>query len=267
MHRTASFLLAVALASALVGVGVAIAADRCEFNAMEHRLDCSASGQTTEHPGPERSPLRYVYVTTMPGVGDCYYASRRPGGVDTWDPANDPTTIDILTHLPRCPAADPRTRAWAIFRSFPLAAPEPSFEPPGTGVAGLPVYLTARVADPLRHEEVLPDGRVLRVEATVVGLDVDWGDGSTGRFRPGAARPFPDGGVTHPFRYRTCAPEERGVVGGGPCHPTLAAYRIAATWVWEGRYRIGGPWIPLGSLRRTTVRSYPVDEVQGVLQP
>ena len=107
----------------------------------------------------------------------------------------------------------------------------------------------------------------MEVWATVRALAVDWGDGTNGRFDAATALAYPSGAVTHTFETKTCSPAYRSEHPfGGNCHPALEAYPITATFTWEGRYRIGGGWIYLGTLDRTATVLYDVDEVQGVLQ-
>ena len=238
----------------------------CEITPVD--IQCRVSGGDDGAPGdPPRNPIRYLYTTTVEGV-DCYYWSRRPGGIDTWDPVNDPVTIAITTGLSECVWPDAEARAWEIFRSFPLARPAPELEPPGVGIANLPTYLVLpTVPPPIVSVEVLPDGRVLEVLAEVVALEVDWGDGVVGSYRPTEARGYPEGSVTRVYRFRTCRAQERATGGGGPCHPTLEAYLIQVTFVWEGRWRTGStePFQPLDTVDRAVTLTYPVDEVQGVL--
>jgi len=215
-----------------------------------------------------------VYTATDPVVGDCHYWSRRPGGIDAWDAANDPTVIRIVNTTPVCPRQSstpspaPATVAWRVFRSFTLARPLPSLQPSVAGITGLPTFLaTADPAD-ITHTERLPDGRTMEVRASVTALVVDWGDGTRMDYRPEQALAYPEGRVTHTYTTKTCdaAYREESPVGAN-CHPTLSAYPITTTFAWAGRYRIGGDWIDLGTLNRSATVPYDVDEVQGVLQP
>jgi hypothetical protein len=249
-------------------------ADGCHYDAVDGRLVCTSSGAST---GPSRStpprvrpPNRYVYESTDATGAACHYWSTVPGGIDAWETANDPIVIVIVTTTPVCPllVETPAEIAWRIFRAFPLAIPDPSFEPPGSGITGLSTYVaTADPAD-ITHVEVLPDGRTMEVWASVASLTVDWGDGSEGTFEPVEALGYPSGGVTHTYRTKTCdAAYREQHPSGGNCHPTLEAYPVTASFVWAGRYRIGGSWIDLGTLSRTATVAYDVDEVQGVLQP
>lgn len=247
-------------------------ADDCHYDSIG-QLVCTATGGssgTTPYPPRERPPNRYLYESTDPTGADCHYWSPIIGGVDAWDPANDPTVIRIVTTTPVCPVvADPSLDlAWRIFRSFPLAVPDPSLEPPVSGITGLPTYLATPDPANITHTEALPDGRTMDVRASVASLSIDWGDGTKGRYEPAEAAPYPSGTVTHTYTTKTCDPEyRREHPSGGNCHSTLEAYPITATFTWAGRYRIGSSWIDLGTLVRTVTVSYDVDEVQGVLEP
>ncbi len=249
-------------------------ADDCYYDPGRGELICSPGGPGTPgdpgDPPRDRPPIRYIYTSTDPVVGDCYYGSRTPGGLDTWDPANDPAVIRITTSLPVCPAVPndpPATVAWRIFRSFPLALPTPTFEPFGSGITGLPTYLATPDPADITHTELLPDGRTLNVMASVAALVVNWGDGAGANFDSSEARSYPTGGVTHTYTTKTCDVTYRQEhPSGGNCHPTLEAYPVTATFTWAGRYRVGGAWIDLGILNRTVTVPYDVDEVQGVLE-
>jgi hypothetical protein len=178
--------------------------------------------------------------------------------------------IVIVTTTPVCPFTTdpPAVIAWQIFRAFPLALPEPVFEPPHNGITGLPTYVATADPSDITHTEVLPDGRTMEVRARVALLTIDWGDGAEGVFEPAEALGFPSGGVTHTYETKTCDTVYRtDHPSGVNCHPTLEAYPVAASFVWAGSYRIGGGWIDLGTLSRTVTIPYDVDEVQGVLQP
>lgn len=271
VRRTASVLVLIAL---LAGwPGPAADADDCYYDPVGE-IHCSPGGTLPGggiKPPGDRPPIRYVYTSTDPVVGDCHYWSRRPGGIDAWNPANDPIVIRIVTTTPVCPVTPsdpPAAIAWRIFRSFPLATPSPSFQPVGSGITGLPTYLASPDPADISHTEVLPDGRTMDVRASATMLVVDWGDGSTTNFDPSRAQPYPAGGVTHTYTTKTCdATYRQEHPSGGNCHPTLEAYPVTATFTWTGRYRIGGGWIELGSLNRSITVEYDVDEVQGVLQP
>ena len=133
------------------------------------------------------------------------------------------------------------TRAWEVFRSFPLAAPHPSLQPGRHGITGLPSYLAAPRPDPLAHREVLPDGQALEVEAQVTVAVVDWGDGSPAlAYDPATLLPHPAGRARHTYALKTCPADYRAShPSGGNCHPRLEAYPITVTFRWTARYRLG----------------------------
>ncbi len=269
MRRTASTLALTAILAVTCYLSPVAHAEDCYFDPVRNRLICSPSGPGRTPPR-ERPPIRYLYTSTDPVVGDCHYWSSIPGGLDAWDPANDPAVIGFTTSTPLCPALGdpPETAAWRIFRSFPLALPTPTFEPSGSGITGLATYLATPNPTDITHSELLPDGRVMIVRASVATLVVDWGDGTRATFEAAEAGSYPSGSVTHTYTTKTCdATYRQEHPSGGNCHPTLEAYPITATFTWAGRYRIGGPWIDLGTLNRSVTVTYDVDEVQGVLEP
>ncbi len=277
MRRFASF---VALAAIAVWfISPVRAAEVCWVDPTEGSLVCQDDGVITDPGSPGTDPwvipdsggLRYLYETTDPVIGDCYYWSNVPGGLDTWDPANDAAVIGVVVGTPECPpvaAVDPEARAWEVFRSWPLAVPEPTLQPVGHGITGLPTFLATNQPEPIEHSEVLPDGRTLDVRADLSRLEVAWGDGETASHVPDHASPYPDGAVTHVYRLKTCSPEYRtSHPSGGLCHPTLEHYSITVTFEWVGSYSIGGPWVDLGTLSRTATVDYDVDEARGVTVP
>ncbi len=273
MRRSASVLALITFLAVTWWLSPVASADDCWYEPIGE-IHCSPGGTLPGGPGrpPPRElpPIRYLKTSTDPVVGDCYYWSRSPGGLDTWDPANDPAVISITTSMPVCPVASdpPVTVAWRIFRSFPLAAPAPSLQPLNSGITGPPTYLATPDPVDITHSETLPDGRRLDVRASVAALVISWGDGARASFDPDGARPYPSGSVTHTYVTKTCdATYRQEHPSGGNCHPTLEAYPIRATFTWAGRYRVGGGWIDLGTLNRTVTVNYDVDEVQGVLQP
>ena len=220
---------------------------------------------------PDTGGMRYLYQRTDPVVGDCYYWSNTPGGLDTWDPANDAAVINLVIRNPECPpvaAVDPETRAWEIFRSWSLALPLPSLQPADHGITGVPTYLATNQPSPIVHSEVLPDGRTLNVRADVIRLVVAWGDGHTDIAAPELATSYPDGGVTHTYLLKTCSAHYREHHPSGRlCHPTLDHYDVVSTFRWSGSYDIGGGWVALGTLDRTATVAYDVDEARGVPIP
>jgi hypothetical protein len=219
--------------------------------------------------------LRYLKTRIDAEVGECWYWSRRPPGLDAWDPANDAAIINTRFRLPGCPetpGADPgddaAALAWAIYREFPLDPPLITLQPPAGGITGLAVFLSVAPPPVLVHRETLPGGGTLVVEAAVEELVVDWGDaGPVEAHDPAAAVPHPAGTVTHTYIAKTCSPGYRAGHPSGPnCHPGLVTYPVTATFVWRGRYRYLGDWIDLGPVERPAAVDYDVDEVLGVLE-
>jgi hypothetical protein len=212
-----------------------------------------------------------VYTSYDAVIGDCYYWSSTPGGLDAWDPANDPAVIAITTRLPICPrtpatVSDPADSAWSIFRSWNLAAPVPAVTPRDRGITGIPTHIAATPPDSISHTETLPDGRVLEVRARPALLIVDWGDGTTASFDPATADGYPSGSVTHMYELKTCTGQYRSEhPSGGLCDPSAEKYDITASYLWQGEYNVGSGWVPLGSLDRAApVVSYDIDEARGV---
>ncbi len=255
-------------------------ASDCYFDPSQNRVVCAVAGEIPEPglpgvpPGDFDDPgLRYVYTDTDPVIGDCYYWSDVPGGLDAWDPGNDPAVIAITTRLPLCPAVpgvDPEARAWQVFRSWDLDPPDPDVTPEVVGITGLDTHIAATPPAVIVHAEVLPDGRALEVRARVAQLDVDWGDGAFSSHDPSSATGWPDGAVAHVYAVKTCPPEYRAEhPSGGLCHPTLEFYTITVAHTWVGEFRVGGlgAWTALGALTRTTSLAYDVDEVRGMPTP
>jgi hypothetical protein len=216
--------------------------------------------------------LRYVHTATDPVVGDCHFWSALPGGLDAWDPGNDPAVLAVVSSLPLCPGSPVppavEDRAWEVFRAFPLTPPAPAMEPADNGITGLATYLTALPPDPIIHAELLPDGRTLSVRAAVSLVTVDWGDGAVTGHDPGTAAPFPAGDVGHVYLLKTCPAQYRQQHPRGPtCHPDLDAYPVTATYTWVGEWSVGAVWETLGIVELSAATSYDVDEVLGVLVP
>ena len=248
-------------------------------------IDCTAAGSSTSGgtaPGGSTPglPLRYLVTTEQPGAGGlCWFWSPYPPGLDAWSGGSDQAILLTLWALPECPAPDAPAptlstewvvaRAWEVFRSFPLAPPRPSLQPPDHGITGLPSYLSSSRPARLSHRETLPDGRSLEVEARVTAAVVDWGDGSPAMGHdPATLLPYPAGAALHTYRLKTCPPGYRAThPSGDNCHPTLEAYPVRVTFRWTAAYRLGGAWNDLGYLDRSSVVPYDVDEVVGVLRP
>ena len=213
--------------------------------------DEPAKAEPIKQPKPAPPPLRYLEVT----ADGCYRWNPFGPGLDTWDIANEPAMLNIITGTPRCVGEALPDRAWRIFRSFPLTEPDPTFLPEEHGITGLPTIMTTTEPAAITYGETLPDGRVFEVRALVATLTVDWGDGWTTTT-----------GNTHTYRTKTCPLDYRTHHPRGHlCHPTLEAYPITATYTWWGEYRIGGAWIPIGTLDLAATVAYDVDEVIGVL--
>ena len=247
-------------------------------------IDCSYSGSTStdadsNEPGVGTSaqtpppPLRYLATS-----GDrCWYWSRYPPGFDSWDSAYDQSIIFTRWRLPECtgrssppaPAVviDASAWAWAVFRSFPLDKPRFRLSPE-TGITNLAARLHLDRPNTFAHGETLPDGRRLEVQAWVHTIWVEWSDGTpSSGHSPGLAVGDP-GAIRHTYRLKTCPLEYRTSHLDGPkCHPVHDRYPVTITLDWTARYRAGDAWQQLGSIDRTAVIRYDVDEVLGVLQP
>ena len=245
-------------------------ADTCVFEPELGRLVCEVGGVDQPPPGlpgrPDDPGKRYVYTDTDPAVGDCHYWSDVPGGLDAWDPANDPAVIAITTSLPECPVAiaDAEARAWEIFRSWDLDTPDPTMTP-AIGITGIATILTTTDPPSIIHEEGLPDGRSLRVRARIALMSVDWGDGHVSEHDVPFADPTSADAATHMYGQKTCSADyRRSHPSGRLCHPSLVAYPITASFVWVGEYSLGSGWVAIGTLTTTAAVDYDVDEVRGV---
>lgn len=232
-------------------------------------IECSFSGTTTTTSVTTLPPIRYLATMHHPDVGQCWFWSRYPPGIDSHSPANDHEIIVTRATLPRCPTTgtpttvvDVSSRAWDVFRSWSLARPAVRIRPT-VGITNLASVLTAPTPSGLYHSEALPDGRLLEVRASVTSVVVDWGDGSPAVSHvPGTVA---GAGATHPYRLKTCPPAYRlGHPSGPNCHPVLSAYPVTVTLRWAGTYRTGGAWISLGVIARSTTVHYDVDEVVGI---
>lgn len=269
--RLAVPLLSILLASVVVTTVGPLTDARAGCIATPTGIECDHRGTTTSTtivPGNSLPPLRYL--ATSGGV--CWYWSRYPPGLDAWNSANDQAIILTRFYLPECrsrPATPPvvitSERAWEVFRAFPLAAPDPRVTPT-VGITNLPSRLHLEPGRRFVHSEVLPDGRTLEVEAVVAMVWIEWGDGSPiqGMAPPG---PYGDPGpMRHTYALKTCPPDYRSNHLDGPkCHPTLERYPVTVTFEWHGRYRTSTAWIEIGTIDRTSVVGYDVDEVLGVL--
>lgn len=250
-----------ALAAMGWGNSRADAAEGCDYSIDGINCWYGGSSSTTS----TLPPYRYLRTRADPVVGTCWYWSRYPPGLDGLDPANDADIIWTRFEYPECPAgggSSVTTRAWEVFRSFPLRIPVPAIRPT-VGITNLGSIVTAARAYPLRHVETLPDGRVLEVEAYVARVPIAWGDG-TPTISYSATTTF-GSGASHAYALKTCPESYRsGHPAGYRCHPTLDAYRVTVSFGWMGRYRTdGGTWVNLGTLYRSTAFTYDVDEVIG----
>lgn len=231
----------------------------CTISGTTPGDDPDSTGEKAKQPQPSPPPFRYLVVE-----GGCYRWSRVGPGLDTRIIGTENEIYQIIFNNPSC-RGDPE-RAWRIFRSFPLATPAPTFQPVDHGITGHPTYLAAANPATITHSEVLPNGETFEVRALVASMTVDWGDGWTTTDDPAFALPYPAGAVTHTYTTKTCPPDYRVTHPSGPnCHPELEAYPVNATFTWWGEYRVGGGWIPIGTLDLSTTVFYDVDEVIGVL--
>lgn len=275
--RRATSLAVIAFLTVVTTAQMAAADEFCVFDPSEGIMICIVDGEIVDPgrpggPGSGDDPgRRYVHTDVDPVIGDCHYWSDVPGGLDAWDPANDPAVIAVVTTLPLCPAVpgvDPEVRAWEVFRSWDLDPPDPTVTPDGVGITGLATQVTVAPPPTISHDEVLPDGRVLEVRARILSLDVTWGDGTTSSHDPSEATGHPDGSVSHIYRLKTCTPAYRAEhPSGSLCHPSASSYTITVENVWVGEYRVGGAWTPLGTLSRSSEVPYRVDEVRGIPAP
>ncbi len=236
-------------------------------------IQCSFSGTIASgarRPAPGRQPpLRFLATDG----GSCWYWSRNPPGLDSWNPADDQAIIMTRRRLPECrarsaraPIVNPSSRAWQVFRSFPLDRPAFALSPE-VGITRLPTrfHLDA-LPRGFVHRETLPDGRRLVVTARVATIRIDWGDGSPPEVITPTAAVGDPGAVEHAYARKTCPAEYRRRHLDGPkCHPSLDRYPVAVTLVWTGRYTTGRSWVRLGDIDRTRVVVHDVDEVLGIL--
>jgi hypothetical protein len=244
----------------------------CRYTPSGH-LTCKWSGETEgisakrTPPEPRPSGGPWVRTGSDPLLGPCWFWSLSPPGLDSSKPINEGAIIAIVTSQPPCSGEEVAAQAWEVFRSFPLAAPEVTFQP-STGITGLDTYLSVARPSSIDWSGVLPSGIPAEVEASITNVRVDWGDGTERTYPLTDLDPYPKGSATHLYHFKTCPPEYRLSHPSGPlCHPSLEAYPITVTYRWFGRFRTGGVWVGLGVLERSASLSYDVDEVIGVLQP
>ena len=279
MRRTASVLLG--LAAFVAGVPNASSGEACLLDPVDGQIVCSEVGGTvtpgvpgSDNEDPDTTGRRYVSLLTDPTIGDCFSWSNIPGGLDSSDPVNDAAIIALITSLPPCPVVavppiDPVITAWAIFRSWDLAIPEPAITPASRGITGIPTHIAVDTPTAISASEVLPDGRILTVRARAERLTIDWGNGTITTHDPRRATGFPDGTAFNSYTRKTCTASYRAEhPSGGLCHPSATFYPIVASFVWTGEFDIGSGWQLLGSLTQTApADEYDVDEARGVTTP
>lgn len=230
----------------------------------------TGGGEVVDPPADPKTPAPPTGRFLRTGIdeqGPCWFVASSPPGLDMSDPGNDPAVIAIITAQPPCQGSELVLEAWEVFRSFPLARPDPSLQPE-VGITGLPSYLSTSHPDPITWSGTLPSGVVAEVEAAIEVVAVAWGDGDEGSYPLDSVLPFPEGEATHVYRTKTCTPEYRVENPHGvKCHGSLESYPVTVTFTWAGRFRTGGPWVDLGTLDLSAVVDYDVDEVMGVLEP
>ncbi len=186
----------------------------------------------------------------------------RPGGVCIASAVRDigrvPLEVDrleqqrlvaiYLRSYEFCDAAvaglSPAVLADEVVRRVPLPVPVPRIEP-GWMLAGLEAFLEVGAPVEHRYVESTPLGPI-EVSASAV-VAVDWGDGSSGRFRdPGG--PYPDGSIRHVF------------VDAG-------AYDVVVSLRWVARWRIGAVSgvIDSGLVTSATLTDFEVQQRQAVV--
>ncbi len=234
------------------------AADGCAYSI--DGINCWYGGTTTS----TLPPYRYLRTREDPGIGTCWYWSRYPPGLDSFNWLNDALIIQTRFDYPDCSSAGTiTTRAWEVFRAFPLRVPSPRVRP-SVGITNLASIVTTTRPAALRHRETLPDGRLLEVEAYVGSLRVAWGDGTPAvSYPPSTAF---RSGASYAYALKTCPPVyRRDHPAGRRCHPTLESYPVTVSFAWLGRFRTNsGTWVNLGTLLRSASFGYDVDEVIGM---
>ena len=284
MRRTRlAIALVIMFVSASVGVGRSLGQQDCRTT-PEGQYICHITGTmpiinpgdpgSTPIPGGEPAPLEYFKIAIDPVVGECWYWSTIPGGLDSSDPANDATIIFTILSLPSCPGATgiPGTGptidelAWDVLRSFTLATPQPIFAPPDSGITGLATYLGHDPIAELDYSETLPGGIALVVRAFISEIGVDWGDGTRSNYLIDDLVGEPSAAISHMYDLKTCTPEYREEhPSGGLCHPTLEAYPVTIAFNWVAGYEYDTGWVQLQDVELTQTTLYDVDEVVGIV--
>lgn len=257
------------------------------------RGDDSAAQTTRCRLAGESDTVDYGSVSDVPvvlapqvgtdGDGVCWYWTTRESdwvllGVDDdgnatmgIDPDGDegrPVIIDAV--YPRC-TSEPADAPTALMEVYELLArydhpaPNPTLDPPpGSGIAGMDVFLAVAPPTPWSDSLVSPhSGRTIEVETFVEVVDIEWGDGTT-TVVPEAAfdtlTGWPDGAFGHVYDIKTCE-----TPGEPLCHPSLDAYELVVSYHWVARYRVDGSvWEPIPVPPTETTIAYDVDEIISV---
>ncbi|HEX5630877.1 MAG TPA: hypothetical protein VFY15_04390, partial [Acidimicrobiia bacterium] len=186
-----------ALAAGTLRPTPAGAADGCDYSI--DGINCWFVGSATST--TTLPPYRYLRTREEPGLGTCWYWSRYPPGLDALSGRADEDINRTRSTYPECGTGGSiTTRAWEVFRSFPLRVPAPVVAP-AVGITNLASIVTTTRPNSLSHRETLPDGRSLEVQAYVAALRVSWGDGSPTISYP-AATAF-GGGATYAYPLNT----------------------------------------------------------------
>lgn len=149
--------------------------------------------------------------------------------------------------------------AYGLLSSYTHPSPVPVLDPlAGRGLAGLETFLTVPVPEPWSATLVSPlTGRTITVQTRVVGVVVEWGDGTS---EPLAVSGEVAEG-THVFEAKTCAePAPRCGLVAADGYPLTVRFR------WEAGFDADGAgWAPLTVPDTATTVPYPVVEIIGIL--
>ena len=172
--------------------------------------------------------------------------------------------------IPRCTSEPiisdpPPVLAWEAITEYIHDPPEPELNPPiGLGLAGLETHAGVVVPDVWTDTIVVP-GYSIDVEVAVGALALDWGDEVTDTYPPEAyplLTGYPDGAARHVYEVKTCSTPGAAL----DCHPTLDAYPVSVSYVWDARWRVNGSdWITVEVVPSITTVGYPVTEAVSVL--
>lgn len=149
---------------------------------------------------------------------------------------------------------------WSRIGAYIHQSPQVEFDPPvPRGVVGIETFAALEVAAPWSYSSTSPyTGRTLRAGVKVREVRIDWNDGPAQRFRGSDLSRFtgyPDGVASHIYQTKSCdatAPR---------CRDELGAYRVRASFLWSGWYRVGSSSKSLTIPRTSSTWSYPVAEV------